>query len=363
MWRSRYALGLELSDYAIKIAEVRIHSGSKPTVTRHATERLPANVIEEGRIHDKDLAIMALRNLVNRARPHTRKVHFVLPGALVMVRFLKLPDLPAKRLRKVIEFDLKHNVPLPFETPHYDFVKLGVPEHTNRRKKNRRPDRREGRESPGSGGETAENPLCDVMLAAVPLDTVREYTEVVTAAGLKVRSIEIRPLSLYRLIERTGQTEPDGTFLVADVGETVSDLSIFHNGELRITRSIPIVFSPRRGSGPDGEPPETHDPGGRSGPDPETVFQSACSDLAHELERLIIFFRYSLNYRDREIGRIILSGDAPRLDEIARILANRLTPEVRLIDGEAFRLRAFHGEKTFPSLAVPIGLALRGDRR
>ena len=375
MWWSRYTLGLEMSDYALKIAEVRIRAGSKPTVTRHATERLPAGAVEEGRIRDRDLVVQTLRNLVRRMEPYTRNVHLALPGSLVMVRFLKLPDLPERRLRKIIEFELKHGTPLPFKTPHFDFVKLGTPDGEDRRTAERRaPD-----------GQTAEQkaagrPLCDVMLAAAPLETVREYAEIIAAAGLAARSIEIRPLSLYRLVTRTGQADPEGTFLLADVGETVTDLSVFHGGGLRITRSLPIMFAPP-GEGvlagaADGEPagvmpaagPEasaTDGLGGSNGPggsDADTAFRSACSDLAHELDRLMLFFSYSL-YRDRQIDRIILSGDAPRLEEVARFLSARLSAGVSLIQGEALKLRAVFGEKTFPAMAVPIGLALRGKRR
>jgi len=361
MWRSRYALGLEMSDNALKLAEVRIRSRSKPTVTRQAAERLPAGAIEDGRIRDRDLVVRILRGLVRRTGPYTRKVHVVLPGSLVMVRFLKLPDLPEKRLRKVIEFELKHNAAIPLKTPHFDFVKLGPSQQQDDWRSGERADRRDGWNDPG-WREEAARPLCDVMVAVAPLEAVREYANIVAAAGLHPRSIEIRPLSLYRLVTRTGQAEPDGTFLVADVGETVTDLSVFHDGGLRVTRNIPILFASGRDADPEKESPEDVPfPERAEGSDAETAFRSACSDLAHEIERLMLFFRYSL-FRDRHIDRIILTGDAPCLDGIARALSELLAVEVRLVDGDGLKLRATFPGKAFPAMAVPIGLALRGNR-
>jgi len=362
MWRSRYALGLEMSDNALKLAEVRIRSRSKPTVTRHAAEQLPAGAIEDGRIRDRDLVVRTLRGLVKRTGPNTRKAHVVLPGSLVMVRFLKLPDLPERRLRKVIEFELKHNAAIPLKTPHFDFVKLGLSQQQEDWQSRAHANRGDGWDGPG-WREDAARPLCDVMVAIAPLEAVREYAKIVAAAGLRPLSIEIRPLSLYRLVTRAGLAGPDDTFLVADVGETVTDLSVFHDRGLRVTRIIPIRFAPGRDAEPESAAAESAPfPEGMEGSDAETAFRSACSDLAHEIERLMLFFRYSL-FRDRPIGRIILTGDAPRLDGIARVLSELLAVDVRLADGEGFKLRATFPEKAFPAMAVPVGLALRGNRR
>jgi len=319
MWNKRFALGLEITDFAAKAAEITVRSKSRAAINRHAAERLPDNSIRDGRILRKDEVVDALRNLVKQIRPRTRKAHIALPGSSVMIRFLKLPDLPDKKLRKVIEFELEHRIPLPFDSPQFDFVKLGSP-------------------APAGG-----DALRDVMLVAAPLETIREYAEVVALAGLAVKSIEIRPLSLLRLIERTGQAEPGKTVLLADVGDRMSDLGMIHNGELRVARSIPIAF-----------------------PDPESgdsaALRRACGELVREIERLLIFFRYNLRFRDRSIDRILLSGEVPYLERIMLELAGstNLNAEISLVSGEAFRMRTIEAEQAFLSLAVPIGLALRG---
>jgi len=315
--RRRRALGLEITDFAVKAAEVVMESSSRMALGGQGAERLPEGSLKDGRILHKDGVAGALRSLVKRIRPRTRNVHVALPSAAVMIRFLKLPDLPYGKMRKLIKFELEHRIPLPFDSPSFDFVKLGAPD---------------------GGGS-----LCDVMLAAAPLDTIREYMEVVRKAGLAISSIEIRPLSLLRLIERTGQTGDVSTILMVDVGERVSDLGLIHNGELRVARSVPVSF-PR---------PEKNE---------SPVIRRACDELIQEIERLLIFFRYNLQFRDRGIDRILLSGDVPHLEQVMRDLADagRLASEVRLVSGEGFRMPEEHAGSPFPSMAVPVGLALRG---
>ena len=315
--KTRRALGLEITDFSVKAAEVVTDASSRMAVSRQGAQRLPDNSIKDGRILHMDGVAEALRSLVKRIRPRTRKVHVALPSSTVMIRFLKLPDLPDRKLRKLIEFELEHRVPLPFDSPCFDFVKMGAPE----------------------GGSA----LCDVMLAAAPLATIREYMNVVRKSGLAVSSIEIRPLSLLRLIERTGQTGDGGTFLMVDVGEKVSDLGLIHNGELRVARSVPISFPV-------------------SERDDSPVIRRACDELIQEIERFMIFFRYNLHFRDRSIDRILLSGDVPHLKQVMRDLAGaeRITSEVSLISGDGFQIAGENPETPFPSLAVPVGLALRG---
>ena len=317
MWKTRCALGLELTDYTVKAAEVVLRSRSRLAINRHAAERLPDNCIRDGRILRKDAVADALRDLVRQVNPRTRNVHVALPGSAVMIRFLKLPDLPDKKLRKVIEFELEHRIPLPFDAPYFDFVKLGAP--------------------------AGEGALRDVMLVAAPQETIREYAEVIKAAGLSVQSIEIRPLSLLRLAERTGQLEAGTTVLLADVGGQLSDLGMIHNGELRVARSVPIAFP-------------------QPGDDDAPALRRACDELIQEIERLLIFFRYNLQFRDRNIDRILLSGDVPYMERVLLELSGslRLASDVRLVSGETFRMRTVAAEQAFLSLAVPIGLALRG---
>lgn len=374
---NRYALGIEISDYAVKLAEVRIPAKGLPELTYSAVERLPKDAVTDGRIQDKDEVLLALRKIASRRQLRSRIVHMILPGTLVTVRFMKMPDLPEAELRKVVDFEVRHNMHLPFDNPVYDFAKINGSSRPVKAKRKRKPQKAERAERPNSpfaGLDEAAAALepafgagapftditdqtqneaatqCDVMLAAAPREQVNEYADVVREAGFKLRSMEIKPLSLRRLLFAKQEVRTGGTMMVVDVGENAADFCVFFGSELKITRNIPVSFSSDAG-----QPPVSLF--GES--DSEFGFRAACFDLADEIERLMNFYRYSLNHREEEFDCILILGDAPRLTEIGSLLTERITTEVRLMEPATISSAAPQFERQFPALAVPIGLALR----
>jgi len=382
---NRYALGIEITDYAVKLAEVRIPARGQPELTHSAVERLPAGAVTDGRIRERDEVILALRKMISRRQLRTKHAHMILPGTLVTVRFLKMPDLKEADLRKVIEFEIRHNMHLPFDQPVFDFVKLSGSDRPSRIKRaSKRKGKKPDSTAPampgmaeaaaslepafGAGTLFADNenrpgeedlPQCDVLLAAAPREQAIEYAEIVREAGLKIRSLEIKPFSLRRLLAGMGDNAAEGAVIVADVGENAADLSIFYGHALKITRNIPVNFGAREESGGEIAPFSFQANASFPASDPDYGFRAAAFELADEIERLMNFYRYSLNHRDHDFACVLLVGDAPRLAEIGSLLSERLTPEVRLIEPRAVSSPLERYERLFPALAVPIGLALR----
>lgn len=271
---------------------------------------------------------------------------------------------------------------LPFDHPVYDFVKINGSPRPIKRKNKAKPARTEtaGQDSlpgmdeaaaalepaVGFGGSAfadapaaapaaavEDAPQCDVLLAAASREQVNEYAELLREAGFKLRSLEIKPFSLRRLLSCKQEVWNTGTMMIVDVGENAADFSIFHGHELKITRNIPVSF---------GEDANQLSESLFTDSDPDFSFRSACFDLADEIDRLMNFYRYSLNNREHEFDRILLLGDVPRLMEAGSLLAERLAPEVHLIAPEGITSPNPQFEQIFPAFAVPIGLALRENR-
>jgi type IV pilus assembly protein PilM len=224
----RSSLGLEITDRYVKLAEVVLSPEQMPKLRQYAIEELPPNTVVDGKII-QDLVVIALLRKMFQDHPfRSKQVHMVLPSQLIMVRFLKLPDIPLKDLKKVVEFEMKHNIHLPFDNPFYDFVKLnGTAESVQPTKqlsskalKQAEMARIEaavaGTQEPSNvlfgefdkqGTASHSNELtnqCDVMLVASPKELIDDYTTIVEAAGLTPRTIEFKAMSLYRLVSSTG---------------------------------------------------------------------------------------------------------------------------------------------------------------
>lgn len=385
------SLGLEITDSSIKLTELRLHKNKAPEITAYHIEKLPEKAVEDGRLIDPVTVTRTLQTLMARVNHKVKFVHMVLPSQSIMVRFLKFPDIPRKDLAKLIDFELKHHIHLPFDQPVYDFVKWNGGKGENSlssakkpKKKvfyNKLPEARKddvfgqaaaakqsgfdlrsvddlfGESKLAEEGAPEEKTQCDVMLVAAPRELVNEYMSTLQAAGLKITSLEIKALSLYRLIEQTEFTDSRGTFLVLDINERLADVSIFHNGMLKITRTVPVSFVEKEHSGKASEIDQLF----AAFSDPDANFRSSCSDLAHELERLMNFYRYTLNNRSQEFSRMVLAGDVGRLNEIAQLLQERLQLEIQFFDAGQLHVQDLNFQELFPAYAVPIGLALRGN--
>ncbi|TMV52643.1 hypothetical protein FE783_00140 [Paenibacillus mesophilus] len=363
-------IGIEMTDCSIKVVEITLTSKKRPYLNKCMIERLPRQTIDDGKIKDTALVADTLRDMLEKMNIRKRKVHMIVPSQLVMVRFLKLPDIPDKELRKVVEFEMKHSIHLPFEQPYYDFCKLTDSDHAGADKKARSSKKSSkaehekdsifqeaaaGRHGGGADGtglfeefvslQTEEMLQCDVMLVAAPKEIVDEYRSVVESAGLSPSSIEIKALSLFRVIEYFPIIDERETILLVDINDAATDLSIFHDKQLKITRSVPLDFSAT-------DPSEY--------PDNDDDFNQSCQQLTHELERLMNFYRYTLNNRNQEFKRVVISGDVSRLDAIIDSLRERLPLRITPLHADMMGVHHSGSQDCFTNFAVPIGLALRG---
>lgn len=386
------SLGLEITDSSIKMTELRLYKSKPPEIKAYHVEKLPKKAVEDGRILEPVTVTRALQTLTARVSQKTKFVHMVLPSQAIMVRFLKFPDIAHKDLVRLVDFEMKHHIHLPFDQPVYDFVKMNGTEagrltgHSSRRQKkivhNKLPEASKsddlfgqaaaskesgGLDLKGVGGlfgdsrQAEEGPQveetqCEVMLVAAPRELVDEYMNAVKAANLKVSSLEIKALSLYRVIEYMDFADKQGTLLVLDINERLADMSIFHDGMLKITRTVPVSFSEKEEGGAASDIDQLF----AAFSDPDADFRGSCGDLAHELERLMNFYRYTLNNRSQEFSRLVLAGDVGRLNEIAGLLRERLQLEITMFYTERVQVQNMF-QDLFPVYAVPIGLALRGN--
>lgn len=354
---SSRSLGIEITDSEVRWVEIA--SGTCPSIVSVASEPLPEGVVDEGRIEQLPAVIQALQTLRQRTDSRQTKAHLLLPSTLTMIRFLKLPDVPMKDLAKMIDFELRFNIPLPFDRPHYDFVKLpaspkAADSPAGQEKQAEPPDlghwSLSGREAAAAAeGNEQAGTECEVMVVAAPLDAIEAYASAARAAGLKPVSIEIKPLSLLRVVERLLPIDPKATFVSIDLTATYADVGIYRDGAMRIARNKAIRFPKAKPSVDEGANDFTM-----------FEFQSACQDLASEVERFINFYRYSLDNRDSEVQHMLFSGDADRMSDIVAYFRERFPFAVDELRVEnALQLDAI-GDIDLIRYAAPLGLALRG---
>lgn len=350
-WGSHTARGIEIGEDRIRMCEIEQRQG-QVRVLNYVTVELPAGAMDDGRIKDRAALAAALKQAVGAARWRGCSVHLALPSQTVMIRMIRMPDVPDKEMRKLIQFELNHRLHLPFEQPGFDFVI--------------QPVRAAGQDemavaqddwlSTDDAAAQADNSLREVMLLAAPLELLDTYAGLLEEAGLQPRSMEIKAFSLLRLVQRAG-LERSGVWLMVDVKRDNSDLSIIDEGVIKVTRNVEIRFD-----APGEETSSDPDDPFAALLSPQMSFANAAQELIAELERLINFYRYSLHHREEQFHAVIVSGDIARLDELTEQLSRGMTLPVSLLAWEEPTV-AEDGGWDSSRYAVPLGLALRGKQR
>ncbi|WP_042162882.1 type IV pilus biogenesis protein PilM [Paenibacillus gorillae] len=351
--KGHHSVGIEITDEAIKLCEIREKRDRSVRIANYAAAPLPAGAVKDGRIIEMETMQSALKELLAVNKIGARHVHFAIPSPTTMVRLLQLPDIPHHELKKLVQYEMKHNVHLAFEHPHYDFVKLATSRNTVEKAASPVPPAE--LEAAAAAAEPANSqPLADVLVAAAPLQVLEAYNELFIKLKLVPDSFEIKAFSMIRLLEKT-KTKLNGLHLIVDVNRTSSELTIIEDGIFRMTRTAEISFKSMT-EGAVGESRERLS----AFASPEQTFDNAVEDLASELERLMNFYFYTLTASDRHFQSIIVTGDIEGMDKLLEGLRSNLRQPVAEPNWSGLNVTDTADGWNYSDYAVPLGLALRG---
>jgi len=371
-------LGIEITDTHIKICELRAVRGSRYAVKRFAMEALPADVMNDGRIQDEKLLLQTFRKALDKQPWSTSRVQFAIPSQSVMVRFLKLPNVAEKALRRLVDFEIRNNIHLPFEDPFYDYVRVksitaASPQQASPYKLSQSEEAfrqqwelahreaaatAERADKQPEAAEQHQDELCDVLLIAASRALLDQYTRLFRGLKLEPVGMEIKAFSLKRLVNTCLPYPQRELVMLVDVNSANCDLTIVQGDAIRITRNVPVSFVQQSGAVAADRTVDNlfNDflPAAAS-----SSYEASFSDLAGELERLMNFYRYTLNHRDAEFSRIVVTGDIPMLDELLRYLQDQLAQRVTVIKWDELQAPS---PWNLSAYAVPLGLSLRGGK-
>jgi Tfp pilus assembly PilM family ATPase len=350
-------LGLEVNEDHLLLVEITGKNGSYQL--QHAVwDDLPPHTVRDGKVEDVGLLAERIHDAWRKHRFQGRMVNLVVPSQYVLLRQMQLPDLDRKEMEKLVRMELDAQVHLPFDDPVIDFVveqtavaAAAEPVSAGKRKKwwNRTL-------SVSSAAET--RPLVDVTIVAAPREVIAGYTAAAKKAGLIPKRVDIRALSIARVMQKMAQHPLPETILAVDVSYHSTDIHIFSQGWLRFTRNLPLSLSAFRLEHGLPSDPTLHF---IERIEHETDYAAFAKELAFEIDRSANFFQYTLNNRSVKVDQVVLSGFLPFDGRLTRLLQERLEFSVEEIP---LRRLTFPADRTpvkealYP-FSVAIGLALK----
>jgi len=345
--KSNPILGIDISATAIKLLELS-RSGSRYRVESYAVEPLPANSVVEKTITDIEAVGEAIARAVKKSGSRTKNAAAAVAGSSVITKIISMPsDLSEDDLENQIQVEADQYIPFPLEEVALDFEVLGP--------SNEDPDQ------------------VDVLLAASRSDNVDASVGVLELAGLTAKVIDVEAFAVENTVVMMAMNllggGDDQVIAVADVGSTVTTLSVMENlktvysreqtfGGAQLTEDIQRRYglsyeeagqAKRQGGLPDNYEPEVLEP-----------FKES---MAQQISRAQQFFFSSSQIAN--IDHLVLAGGCASISGIAELIESKIG--VPTIVANPFANMAVSSKiptqslaNDAPAMMISCGLALRG---
>jgi type IV pilus assembly protein PilM len=201
--------GLDIGTTAIRLVELK-GTGPVKSLSRYASVPVDPKVSQSEAPADQQKLAEAIKSLLAEARVMTRNVAVGVPSQKVFTTVVDIDRLPPAELAKTIKLQADSLIPTPLDESKIDWAMIG--------------------DSP------ADKAKMEVLLSSVPNEFVEKRLDLLEGLGLNVIAFEPDNLALSRAMLATDAALPQ---MVADIGNTSTDLVIAMNGAPRLTRAIP----------------------------------------------------------------------------------------------------------------------------
>ncbi len=154
-----------------------------------------------------------LAEMINTYGFTARQTHVNISGQAVLTKFVRLPPVGEEqsRIRQIVEFEARQNVPFPLEEVTWDYQLLSSPD--------------------------AEE--LEVMFVVIKNDILEQITNAVLGAGLSLRLVDVASPSCYNCA-RVNHVGDQGCAMVLDIGCRSTNL-LFADRNRFFSRTIPIA--------------------------------------------------------------------------------------------------------------------------
>ena len=350
--RKRLLVGIDIGTHSIKVVRLK-QKGRGYQLLNFGIMPLRPETIVDGNIADADAMVEAVRNLMRIEKIKAKEVATAVSGQSVIVKRIRVPQMTEQELNEAIQGEAEQHIPFEISDVNIDFQVL--------------PAARED-------DERTDNQM-DVLLVAAKKAKIRDYTSLLTAAGLNPVVVDIDAFALENEYEvSTGQE--DGVVALVDIGATTMNINVLKASSTLFQRDIAIGGN-RYTAAIQKELQVSYDQAealkmgvgltdNHSQEEVLAVMAGVSEEIAEEIQRSFEFFRTTA--ADEVIDKMVISGGCAKIKGLDRFLSNRLGLPVSVAD--PFR-GLYYNEKVFdpeylhdmsPVAAVSVGLALRRMR-
>lgn len=213
---SNYSIGLDISDLALKLVQLR-KKGNKIKIQAIGRTSVPEGAIVNGEIINDEEVVKAIRNLIENPKygsVSSDKVVACLPESKTFVKLIRV-EKSVNQISDIIESEITKYIPFSLEDIYYDWQVM-------------------------EDGGSFQN----ILIGGAPRKIVDQYTRILDKAQLSVEALEIEPITLCRSLLREESSRfkgvRDKSYAIIDIGAIRTSMIFYSKNSILFTISMPI---------------------------------------------------------------------------------------------------------------------------
>jgi type IV pilus assembly protein PilM len=351
--------GLDISDLSLKIIKLE-KRGRFFDLASFGEEKIKPGIVKEGKIKNEKALTKIIKEAIAKVKGKklgTKYLVASLPEEKSFLQVIQMPRMSEEDLKSAVIYEAENYIPLPIDQVYLDSqIVPPVYNHLDH---------------------------LDVLIAALPKETVDPYVSCFKKANLKPVSLEIESLAIARaLIKKEVTASP---FLLIDLGETRSGFIVFSGHSLRFTSSIPVsaqnfteIISKVLGVNlAEAERLKIENGLQSKGKKGKEIFEAlipALTDLIEQIKRHLAYYQTHASHEHlppngKGIKKVFLCGGGANLKGLPEFLATALkipvelgNPWINILADPQKGLKELPLDKSL-RYTTALGLALRGVKK
>jgi len=205
-------IGLDIGASTIKMAELNVGRGDAQLVS-FGFLPTPQGAVGAGDLNEASSISEVIRTLLHQIRSSRKYACLGMWGTSVIVKKITMPKIEKKMMEQQVRWEAEQYIP-------FDPNEISLSYHVINSQ---------------TGADTM-----DVLLVAAQNAIVRQFTQVVTSAGLKMSVLDVSGFALANTFEFNYGRIAGQTVALLNFGAAVTNCVIVHGGEVIFSRDIPF---------------------------------------------------------------------------------------------------------------------------
>lgn len=316
-------VSLTIKDHVIRYVEMK--NSQDASVQSFGERFLPPGLIHDGTIQDVENFLWILEECMDEWKLSKKQVRFLVPDSSIVIRKLPIPeDVSEDEIKGYLYMELGTSIHLPFEDPVFDYYLL------KEKEKNKQ----------------------QIILFAAPEESVAQYADLLEEAKLSPQSADISALALYRYFFHSNKVEADENIMLVEIDIKTVNASIFEEHYPLLMRHLLLEIDEQQWTITTDELLQEEK---LTFTGDKAEIWNGLEDVYNELEKVMSFYRYTLNKGDKQVTKLVVAGDHPWLSTIVESIENRFDIPVL-----ALKVNQTVSNKPIPSsFLLNIGLGLK----